>query len=158
MPNYLVVGPSLCLTTILLFSCSVLSESLQPHELQDLQASLSSAISWSLLKLVSIDLMMMLSSHLILCCSLLLLPLNLSQHQGLFQWVGSHQEAKVLELQLQHKPPNEYSGLISFTIDSFYFLAVQRTLKSLLQHHSAKASILQLSAFFMVFLVVMYGR
>ena len=47
-------------------------------------------------------------------------------------------------------PPNEYSGLISFRIDSFYFLAIQRTLKSLLQHHSAKASVLQFSAFFMV--------
>ena len=47
-------------------------------------------------------------------------------------------------------PPNEYSGLISFRIDWFYFLAVQGTLRSLLQHHSSKASILQCSAFFMV--------
>ena len=55
-----------------------------------------------------------------------------------------------MELQLQHKPPNEYSGLISFTIDSFYFLAVQRTLKSLLQHHTSKVSIFLRSAFFIV--------
>ena len=60
---------------------------------------------------------------------------NLAQHQGLFQWVNSsHQVAKVLELKLN--PSNEYSGLISFKIDWFDLLAVQGTLKSLLQHHS----------------------
>ena len=76
--------------------------------------------------------------------------LNVSQHQGLFQWVGSlHQGAKVLELQL-HNPSNEYSGLISFRIDWFDLLAVQGTLKSLLQHHSLKVSVLQCSAFFIV--------
>ena len=65
--------------------------------------------------------------------------LNLSQHQGLFQWVGSlHQVAKVSELQHQS---NEYSGLISFSFDWFDLLADQGTLKSLLQHHSSKASI-----------------
>ena len=76
---------------------------------------------------------------------------NLSQHQGLFQWVRSlHQMAKVLELQLSISPSNEYSGLISFRTDWFDLLAVQGSLKSLLQHHSSKASILQCSAFFMV--------
>ena len=60
-----------------------------------------------------------------------------------------HQVTKVLKLQLQH-PFNEYSGLISFRIDWFDILAVQRTLKSLLQHHSSKASILGHLAFFMV--------
>ena len=76
---------------------------------------------------------------------------NLSQHQGLFQWVSySHQVAKVLELQLQHHPSNEYSGLISFRIDWFDLLAVQGTLKSLLQHHSSKSSILQRSALLIV--------
>jgi len=76
---------------------------------------------------------------------------NLSQHQGLFQWVSSlYQVANVLEFQLQHHPFNEYSGLISFRIDWLYLLAVQGTLKSLLQHHSSKASILQHSAFFLV--------
>ena len=77
--------------------------------------------------------------------------LNLSQHQGLFQWVSSsHQVAKVLEFQLQHQPSSEYSGLISFWMDWWGLLAVEGTLKSLLQHHSSKASILQRSAFFIV--------
>ena len=61
-----------------------------------------------------------------------------------------YQVAKVLELQLQHQSSNEYSGLISFRIDWFDLLVVQGTLKSLLQHHSSKASILWHSAFFMV--------
>ena len=61
-----------------------------------------------------------------------------------------HQLAKVLELQLQHQSFNEYSGLISFRTDWFDYLAVQGTLKSLLQHHSSKASILWCSAFFIV--------
>ena len=77
--------------------------------------------------------------------------LNLSQHQGLFKWISSlHQVAKVLEFQLQHRPSNEHSGLISFRMDWLDLLAVQGTLKSLLQHHSSKASILQCSAFFTV--------
>ena len=75
--------------------------------------------------------------------------LNLSQHQGLSQWVSSsHQVAKVLEFQLQHQYSNEYPGLISFRMDRLGLLAVQGTLKSLLQHHSSKASILRHSAFF----------
>ena len=77
--------------------------------------------------------------------------LNLSQHQGLFQWVSSsHQVAKVLELQLQHQSFQWISGLISFRIDCFDLLAVQGTLKSLLQHHISRASVLWCSAFFMV--------
>ena len=76
---------------------------------------------------------------------------NLSQHQGLFKWVtSSHQVAKVLESQPQHQSSNEYSGLISFRRDGLDLLAVQGTLKSLLQHHSSKASILQCSAIFIV--------
>ena len=77
---------------------------------------------------------------------------SLSQHQGLFKWVtSSHQIAKVLELQFQHQSFQcIYSGLISFRIDCFAFLAVQGILKSLLQHHSSKASVLRHSAFFMV--------
>ena len=76
---------------------------------------------------------------------------NLSQHQGLFKWVSSlHQVAKVLEFQLQHRPHNEHSGLISFRMDCLDLLAGQGTLKSLLQHHSSKAPILQCSAFFVV--------
>ena len=76
---------------------------------------------------------------------------NLSQHQGLFKWVSSlHEVAKVLEFQLQHQSFKEYSGLISFRRDWLDLLAVQGTLKSLLQYHSLKASILWCSAFFMV--------
>ena len=85
-------------------------------------------------------------SHLLLSPSL---AANLSQHQGLFQWVGSsHQVAKVLEFQLQHHS-NEHPEPISFRMDWLH-LAVQGTLKSLLQHHSSKASILWHSAFFIV--------
>ena len=76
---------------------------------------------------------------------------NLTQYQSLFQWVGSlHQEAQVLEFQLQHQSFQWISGLISFRIDWLELLAVQGTLKSLLQHHSSKASILWCSALFMV--------
>ena len=68
---------------------------------------------------------------------------NLSQHQGLFKWVSSsHQVTKGLEFQLQHQSFNEYSGLISFRMDWLDLLAVWGTPKSLLQHHSSKASIL----------------
>ena len=76
---------------------------------------------------------------------------NLSQHQGLFQWVSSsHQKAKVSELQLSISPSSEYSGSISFRIDGLDLLAVQGTLNNLLQHHSSKTSIIWHSAFFMV--------
>ena len=78
---------------------------------------------------------------------------NLSQHQGLFQWVSSlHQVAKVLELQLQHQILQWYSGLISFRIDWFGLLVFQGTLKSLFEHHNSKASIPWHSDFFMVWL------
>ena len=91
----------------------------------------------------------MLSQHPLLFSSPF--DFNLSQLQGLFQWVGSlHQVAKVVELQLQHQSSKEYSGLISFKIDWFDLLAVQGTLKSLLQHHNLKASVLWRSTFFMV--------
>ena len=76
---------------------------------------------------------------------------NLSQHQGLFQWVNSsHQVAQVLEFQFSISPSNEYSGLISFRMDWLDLRAVQGTLKRLLQYHSSKASILRHSAFFIV--------
>ena len=76
------------------------------------------------------------------------LAFNLSQHQGLLKWVSSsHQVAKILEFQHQSF---QHSGLISFRMDWLDLLAVQGTLKSLLQHHSSKASILQHSAFFTV--------
>ena len=76
---------------------------------------------------------------------------NLSQHQGLFQWSALPIRcSKYWSFSFSLSSPNEYSGLISFTIDWLDLLAVQGTLKNLLQHHSSKASILQCSAFFMV--------
>ena len=88
-------------------------------------------------------------SHPLLCHSPF--ALHLSQHQGLCKWVSSsHEVAKILEFQLYISPSSEHPGLISFRMDWLDLLAVQGTLKSLLQHHSAKASILQRSAFFTV--------
>ena len=84
------------------------------------------------------------------------LALRLSQHQGLFKWASSlHHVAKVLEyFSFSISPSNKHSGLISFRMDWLDLLAVQGTLKNLLQHHSSKASILRHSAFFMVQLSV----
>ena len=74
---------------------------------------------------------------------------NLSQHQSLFQWVSAlHQVAKYWNFSSHISPSNKYSGWISFRIDWFDLLAVQGTLKSLLQYHSLKASVLQHSTFF----------
>ena len=82
---------------------------------------------------------------------------NLSQHQGLFQWVSaSHQVARVLEFQHQHQSCQRIFRLISFRMDWLDLPAVQGTLKSLLQHHNSKASILQRSAFFIVQLSYSY--
>ena len=76
---------------------------------------------------------------------------NLSQHQGLFKWVSSsHQGTKVLEFQLQHQSLQWIFRADSFRMDWLDLLAVQGTLKSLLQHHSSKASILHCSAVFTV--------
>ena len=76
---------------------------------------------------------------------------NLSQHQGLFKWVSSsHQWPKYWSFSFSISPSNEYSGLISSRMEWLDLLAVQRTLKSLLQHHSSNTSILQHSAFFTV--------
>ena len=106
------------------------------------QAPLSLTISQSLLKFMSIELMMP-SNHLIICYTPLLLPSILPSIR-----VFSNQMDKVLELQLQHRSSSDYSGLISFRFDWFDLLAVQGTLRSLLQHHNSKASILWCSAFF----------
>ena len=77
--------------------------------------------------------------------------LNLSQHQGLLKWVSSsHQVAQVLEFQLHHQSFQWTPGLISFRMDWLDLLAVQGTLKSLLQYRSSKASVLLRSAFFTV--------
>ena len=93
--------------------------------------------------------LVMLSTHLILCHPLVLLPSTFPSIR-----VGSyHQVAKELELQLQRHSSNEYSGLISFMIDLFDLLAAWGTLKSLFQDHNGKASILWHSAFFMIHLL-----
>ena len=114
------------------------------------QASLPFTISQSLLKLMSMELMIP-SNHLILCHPLLLLP-------SIFPNIKVFSNESALHIKLpKHwsfsfsiSHSNEYSGLISFRIDWLDLLAVQSTLKSLLQHHSSKASILQHSTFFMV--------
>ena len=87
----------------------------------------------------------------------LLLLLSIFSDISLFQWVGSsHQISKILELRLQYQLLWEYSGLTSCRIHSFDFLGLKGTLKSLLQHHNWKASILQHSGFFMVQLSHLY--
>ena len=114
------------------------------------QASLFFIISQSLLKLMSIASVMS-SNHLILRHPLLFPPPNLSQHQGLFKWsVLRIRWPKYWSFSFSISFSNEYSGLISFTMDWLDLLAVQGTLKSLLQHHSSKASILLHSAFFIL--------
>ena len=120
------------------------------------QASLSFTIYWSLLKLISIESTMP-SNHLILCRPLLLLPSIFSSIR-----VFSNESTlgirwpKYWSFSFIISPSNEYSGLISFRIDWFDLLAVQGTLKSLLQDHSSKASVLQCLAFFMVQLSYSY--
>ena len=114
------------------------------------QAFLSISNSWSLLKFMSIESVMS-SSHLILCCPLLLLP-------STFPSIRIFSNESVLRIRWQKywsfsfsiSPSNEYSGLISFRIDWLDFIAVLGTWKSLLQLHSSKASILLRSAFFIV--------
>ena len=106
--------------------------------------------SWSLLKLMSIKLVMS-SNHLILYHPLLLLP-------SIFPSIRVFSNESVLHIRwpkywsfrFSISPYNEYSGLISFRIDCFDLLAVQGTLKSLLQHHTSKASFLRRSTFFIV--------
>ena len=114
------------------------------------QASLSFTMSQSLLKLMSTESMMP-SNHLILCHPLLLLPsifpsIRVFSNESVLhiRW------PKYLSFSFNISSSNEYSRLISFRIDLFDLLAVQGTLKSLLQHHSLKASILPCSAFFIV--------
>ena len=114
------------------------------------QASLSITNSRSLLKLMSIELVI-LSNHIILCSSLLLLPsifpsISVFSNESLLciRW------PKYWSFSFGISPSNEYSGLISFRIDWLDLLAVQGTLKSLLQHHVSKTLILQHSAFFIV--------
>ena len=111
-------------------------------------ASLSITNSRSLLKLMSIESVMP-SIHLILCCPLLLLP-SIFPSISIFsnESVPHIRWPKYWSFSFSISPSNEYSGLISFRMDWLDLLAVQGTLKSLLQHHSWKASILQHSSFF----------
>ena len=106
--------------------------------------------SWSLLKLLSIESVMP-SNHLILCHPLLLLP-SIFPSIRVFsnESVLYIRQPKYWSFSFSISPSNEYSGLISFRMDWLDLLAVQGTLKSLLQHHSSKASILRRSAFFIV--------
>ena len=113
------------------------------------QASLSITNYGSLPKLMFIESMMP-SNHLLFCHPLLLL-LNLSQHQVLFQWVNSSLRwPKYWSFSFSIRPSCEHPGLISFRMGWLDLLEVQGTLRSLLQHHNAKASVLQSSAFFTV--------
>ena len=105
------------------------------------QASLSCTISQSLLKLMSIE-SVMLSNHLVLCCPLLLLPSIFPSGRVFSNALAPHIRCPKF-WSFSISPSNEYSGLISFRTDLFDVLAVQGTLKSLLQHHSSKASILR---------------
>ena len=114
------------------------------------QASLSTTNSRSLLKLMCIESVMP-SNHLILCCPLLLLP-------SIFPSIRIFSNESVLRIRwpkywsfsFSNSPSSEYSGLISFRMDWLDLVAVQGTLRSLLQHHSSLASILRRSAFFIV--------
>ena len=91
------------------------------------------------------------SNHLILCCPLLLLPSIFPQHQGLFRWVSSFMRwPKYWSFSFNIRPSNEHPGLTSFRMDQLDLLEVQGILKSFLQHHSSKASILWHSALFVV--------
>ena len=90
------------------------------------------------------------SNHLIICHAFLLLPFPASGPVTVSQFFSSGGQSIRGSFTFSISPSNEYSGLISLRIDWFDLLAVQRTLKSLLQHHSSKASVLQYSAFFMV--------
>ena len=131
------------------FSRSVMSDSLQPHGLQHTRLPLSITNSWSLLRLMSIESVM--PSN----CLIFYHPLHLLS--SIFPSIRVFSNDSVLcirwpkyqSFSFSISPSNEYSGLISFTIDWLDLLAIQGTFKSLLQHHSSKAFNLWCSAFFM---------
>ena len=138
------------------FSCSVMSDSLQPHGLQHARYPCPSPIpgvggiypnSCPLSHVHWVHDAMQPSHPL---SSPSTSAFNLFQHQGLFQWVSSLSQLQLRSFSFSISPSNEYSGLISFRMDWLDILAVQGTLKSFIQHHSSKASNLQHSAFFIV--------
>ena len=135
------------------FSHSVVSDSLQPHARQASQSITNTQTPPKPMAIESV----MPSNHLILCRPLLLLPSILPSIR-----VFSNESAlpirwpKYWSFSFNTSPSNEHPGLISFRVDWLNLLAVQGTLKSLLQHHSLKASILQCSIFFMVQLSHLY--
>ena len=138
------------------FSCSVMSNSFAIPRTIAWPTSLCFTISWRLLKLMSIESVMP-SNHLVLCHPLLLPP-------SIFPSIRVFSSESVFHIRWPEywsfsfsiSPSSEYSGLISFRMDWLDLLTVQRTLRSLLQDHSSKASVLQHSAFFMVQLVHPY--
>ena len=138
---------SLCFTVVLVQLLSHIQFFVIPWS-TTLQAPLSSTVSCGLLKFMFIE-SMMLSNHLIPCHPLLFLP-------SIFPSIRVFSNELALPIRWPRywsfsiSPSNEYSGLISFRMDWLDLLAVQGTRKSLLQHHSSKASILQCSAFFIV--------
>ena len=137
------------MTNLVQFSRSVISDSLLPHGLQHTRPPCPSPTpgAYSNLCLQVSDAI----HHLILYCSLLLLP-SIFPSIKVFsnESVLGIRRPKYWSFSFSISPFNEYSGLISFMIDWLDLLAVQETLKSLLQHHSSKASIFQCSAFFIV--------
>ena len=141
---------SISVNLLVQFSHSVMSDSLRPHELQHTRPSLSITNSRSPPKPMSIKLMIP-SNHLILCRPLLLRP-------SIFPIIRVFSDKSALcikwpkywNFSFNISPFSEHPGQVSFRMDWLDLLAVQGTLKSLLQHHSSKASILQCSAFFIV--------
>ena len=134
---------------ILLFSHLVVSDSLWPPWTAEHQTSLSFTVSQSLLKLMSIESQMpsnrLILSHPLLFLSLIFPSIRIFSSESVLRirW------PKYWNFSFSISPPNEYSGLISFKIDWLDLLAIQGTLKSLLLHHSSKASVLQCSTFLM---------
>ena len=143
---FISISPVPC--SFLLFSHSVVSYSLQCHGLQHDRLPCLFTISRSLLKLMSVESVRP-SNHLFHCCPLLLLP-------SVFPSIRIFSNESAFGIRWPEywsfsiSPSSEYSGWISLRIDWFDFLAVQETLKSILQHHNLKSSVFQCSIFIMV--------
>ena len=139
----------------ILFSCSVMSNSLWLHGLHHARLPHPSLSPWVCLNSCPLSQWCYIPSHPLLLSSPF--PFSLSQHQDFFQWVdSSYQVAKGVEFQLQDQSFQWIFRVISFRINWFALLAVQGTLRSLLQHYNLKASVLQCSGFFMVPLPHLY--